>query len=393
MRKRIRFASVVVAGLLAGMLASEGQQVRPEIGFVKGISWGWLGHRGEYEGPAAAESMRKLAKTGADWVCIVFATNMTAPDDPDFTWGADNPRMVSDDEVRRAIDLARENKLKVILKPVVNCADGTWRGWIRFYRPLTDREKQAGTVGEFDPWGKKPRMRVGEVTDTDAWQAWWSNYADFILHYAALAQEKNVELFCLGCEMNSTETHVDEWRQLIRQVRAEYAGPLVYDINHGRESALGWWDAVDVIGISAYYEVPPQHGETASQSAKETTPQAEIKSRLEGVRDALAAVSKKHNKPILFIETGVTNVRGAAHYPWSHPLENPDCPLDEVEQANYYRAFFEVFWNEPWFKGFAWWDWPAKLYPVEEATKNRSFCIYGKQAERVLRDWYSQPRP
>ena len=394
MRSTSRCVGVLLILFLLALeaVAQESPVSRP-LGFVKGISWGWVGSRGEYASPEAAESMRKLAETGAEWVCIAFAANLNTPHDTDFTWGDENSWMVTDDELREAIDLARENGLKVMLKPVVNCTDGTWRAWIRFYRPVTDEERAAGTTGEFDPWGDEPHMREGEVTDLEAWAKWWDNYSAFLVHYAKIAQEKDVELFCLGCEMNSTEQFVDRWRELIAQVRDAYDGQLTYDINHGREAELPWWDAVDVISVSAYYEVPPPEGSTVEEAIEATTAQEEIEARLVGVKEQLAEVSRKWNKPILFIETGVTNVRGCARYPWSHPNANPDSPLDEAEQANYYRAFYDVFWDEPWFMGFAWWDWPARLYDRDAAAENRGFCIYGKQAEDVVREWYAKPAP
>ena len=52
-----------------------------------------------------------------------------------------------------------------------------------------------------------------------------------------------------------------------------------------------------------------------------------------------------------------------------------------------------TFWNEPWFCGFAWWDWPARLHPKERAGTDKGFCCYGKPAEQVLRTWYAKPRP
>lgn len=363
------------------------------LGFVKGFSWGWVGSRGDYASPQAAESMKELAETGADWVCIAFGANMKSFHDPNFVWGDENASMVTDEELRRAIDLARDNGLKVILKPVVNCADGTWRAWIRFFRPVTDEERAAGVTGEFDPWGGEPQMRAGEVTDQNTWATWWDNYSAFLVHYAKIAQQGDVELFCLGCEMNSSEQFEDRWRGLISQVRDVYDGMLTYDINHGRELSLPWWDAVDVISVSAYYEVPPPENVAVEDAIETTTPQNEIEARLEGVKEELAAISQKWNKPILFIETGVTNVRGCARYPWSHPNEKPDSPLDEAEQANYYRALFKVFWDEPWFMGFAWWDWPARLYDRDAAAENRGFCVYGKQAEDVVREWYAKPAP
>jgi len=90
------------------------------LGFIKGYSWGWVGTKGQYTDPAAVDSMKKLADSGAKWVCLAFAANMPSAENPSFDWGDTSPSMVSDDEVRRAIDLARKNKLKIILKPVVN---------------------------------------------------------------------------------------------------------------------------------------------------------------------------------------------------------------------------------------------------------------------------------
>lgn len=362
--------------------------------YVKGYSWGWVGSRSDYASSEAADSMEKLAETGAEWVCIAFCTYMESPNKPNFTWGDDEPWMVTDDEIRRAIKLARDNNLKVILKPVVNCKDGTWRAWIKFYRPLTDEEKAKGKTGEIDPWGNEPVERKGETKDLTAWGEWWNNYQNFLIHYAEIAKENDVEIFCLGCEMSSTEEFVDRWRNAIGEVRAIYDGQLVYDINHGREETLPWWDAVDIIGVSGYYAVPPSGGETLEQAVQETTTEEEIATELAKVKEQLSQVSARWQKPVLMIETGVTNVRGCSRYPWSHPDANPESPLDEAEQANYYRAFFKTFSEDaPWFMGYAWWDWPARLYPREQANQNRGFCVYGKEAETVLKEWYAKPTP
>jgi hypothetical protein len=362
-------------------------------GVIKGVTWGWVARRGEYSSPAAADSMQKLAETGATWVCIAFAATAPTYDAADFRWGDDAPDMASDADIRRAIQLARDNGLKVILKPTINCGDGTWRAWIRFFRPLTDAERAEGATGVDDPWGETPTRREGMAVDEQKWSTWWRHFSNFLIHYAELAADENVEVLCLGCEMNSTEADEARWRQTIAAVRTKYSGLLTYNSNHGRERDLAWWDAVDLISISAYYEVPPPAGVTVEEAAKTATSKQDMLARLQGVKSELAALSAAHDKPILFIEAGVTNVRGGARYPWSHPNAHPESPLDEAEQANYYAAHFETFWGEPWFMGFAWWDWPATLYPAGRADENRGFCIFGKQAEEVLKEWYAKPTP
>lgn len=380
-----------LALLAVGGPVGDGRAEDP-LGFVRGHSWGWVGSRGDYASPAAADSMKKLAETGADVVCIAFAPNMPTYDTPRFVWGDGNPRMVTDDEVRQAVDLARENGLRVILKPVVNCDDRVWRAWIRFHRPLTAAEREAGVEGVDDPWGEEPRFREGEAIDQEAWAEWWACFGEFLEHYAEIAAEKEVEAFCLGCEMNSTESFVDEWRRVIQRVRGKYEGLLTYDANHGREKKVPFWDEVDFLSVSAYYPVPPPGGMTEEEAVKSTTPKEQILATLVEVREELRGLHSHYKKPILFIETGVTNVRGCARYPWSHPDAQLGSPIDEQEQANYYEAMFETFWGEPWFKGFTWWDWPAGLYPAEMAARQRGFCVYGKQAEGVVRDWYARPR-
>jgi Glycoside Hydrolase Family 113 len=383
---------VVALMILTGSVWAAEQADPASLGFIKGYSWGWVGRRGEYASPAAAESIQKLGNTGANWLCLAFAPDMETYDTPEIRFSDANPNMATDDEIRQAIDLARENGMEVILKPVVNCQDGTWRAWIRFFRPVTDEERAAGTTGELDPWGETPKMREGEVQDTKKWDAWWEDYTNYQVHYAKLAEEKKVPALCLGCEMNSTEAFEDKWRHLIAEVRKVYGGLLTYDVNHGGEDNVKWFDAVDFISISAYHPIPPVAGETPDEAAGRTTTVEEIKAGMVPIRDRMRAISAKWHKPILFIETGVTSVRGCAHTPWAHIDETVDRPTDEQEQANYYQAQFETYWDEPWFMGWCWWDWPARLYDESAAATDRSFCVYGKQAESILREWYAKPR-
>lgn len=363
-----------------------------DIGFVRGYTWGWDGQRGDFASPAAADSMAKLAETGIDHICIAFAANMQTPSSAEFQWGDDSARMPSDAEVRGVISLAREHGLKVILKPTVNCDDQTWRAWIGFYRPLTQQEKASGVTGVEDPWGPTTRFREGEAIDTDAWRTWWSHYRQFLEHYARIAEEEGVEAVCIGCEMNSSESFVEDWRSTIQGVRNRYDGLLTYNCNHGRESTVPWWDALDFISVSGYYPTPPPQGVSTKEAALKRTPKPMILAALEGVRRELSELSEKEGKPVLFIETGVTNVRGAARYPWSHPTALMDSPIDDKEQLHYYEAMFETFWDEPWCAGFCWWDWPTKLYTKEAAPTVRSFCVYGREAEQTVRAWYAKER-
>jgi hypothetical protein len=34
-----------------------------------------------------------------------------------------------------------------------------------------------------------------------------------------------------------------------------------------------------------------------------------------------------------------------------------------------------------------WWDWPTKLYNEDKAKEDKGFCIYGKAAEQIVREY------
>jgi len=121
----------------------------------------------------------------------------------------------------------------------------------------------------------------------------------------------------------------------------------------------------------------------------DTTVEA-LKHRLKPIKERIRKLSKRLDRPIFFIELGMCSARGCSAAPWTHP--NPDLIYDGDEQKRYYQAIIETFWDEPWFIGFAWWDWPPNLYSMEEAKSDTGFCIYGKPAEQVVQQWYAKPR-
>lgn len=345
-------------------------QIPLPVGFIKSFSWGWTGWRGQYEGPEPKESMQKLAATNANWVCLAFGAEMETFDSPNILWAENNPNMVTDDEIRHAVGLARENGLKIIMKPVVNVRDGTWRAWIKF-------NTEDGTK------------------DLQAWENWWQDFRAMLIHYAKIAQETRCEMLCLGCEMEATEDAEDQWRALIAEIRQVYKGVITYNANHSREDKITWWDAIDVISMSAYYPVGTDDVGLALADDLSKVPSSDssveaIKKRWQPIKEKLANVSYAYKRPILFIELGVCSAKGFSAAPWTH--HQPTAIYDGDEQQRYYQATLETFWDEPWFMGFTWWAWPPQLYAPQEAKSDTGFCIYGKPAEKLVTEWYKKSR-
>lgn len=302
---------------------------------VSGMTWGWVGTRGTWTGPAADFSMEEMAKLGVNWTAIALSALQETPQSTEIPYG-DEPT-VTDDEVRAAIRKAKSLGLKVCLKPVVNVANGTWRAHIGF----------------FDE----------EVPGEPSWAQWFASYGKFIAHYAAIAEEEGCEMLCIGCEMVQTDKREAEWRALIAGIRPIYSGLITYNCDKYQEGRVKWWDAVDIISSSGYYPID----------------------EWEAHLDRIEGVLKQWDKPFFFMEAGCPSREGSPLRPndWSLP-GGPS----ESEQQRYYEAMFAACSQREWMRGYMLWDWPAKLYDARDAAANDDYCMYGKAAAKTVGDFY-----
>ena len=323
---------------------------------IKGYTYGWDSHKGMLGTEKSAESIKAMAAMGGNWACLAFAVTQERFSSTRF--GFDYRWCNTDREIERGISQLKENGLKVCLKPILNCEDGTWRANITFPErefPVYDR---SGMLVSY-------------------WNEWFSCYNAFICHYAEIAEYTGCEMFCIGCEMIGTEHKETEWRDLIARVLEIYHGPLVYNANHGKEENVKWFDALDYIGTSAYYPVAREGGVSSDEMLK----------AWEYHKNGLKRISEKFGKKIIFMEIGCRNASGCAVMPWD--FVHKEYPRDEDEQYNFYESALKAMWDEPYFEGFFWWDWKTFLLPPEKIALDTDFGIHGKKAEKLLTDWYT----
>lgn len=315
---------------------------------IKGYTWGFYSGSGAFATKEAEQSMEYLASLGLNWICIpvncfqeaFYSVNVFS------LFG----RTQTDDEVRFAVRKAKSLGLKVCLKPMVDCLDRSWRARINF-----------------------------PAETNEYWDKWFGSYTRFMLYYAKLAEAEGVEMLCTGCEMAGMDAQTERCVELIGKVREVYTGIVMHNINHGDEFRFPWLGETDIIGISAYYPVS-EPGDNSIDI---------MRRRWAEHRERVRQCHERYGKPVMFAEIGVRNERGCTMYPWDFRYR-PDMPYDEQEQADFYRSAMETMWEEPYFRGFFWWDWKAKLPPAEKASENKDFTIYRKKAEAVLKEWYTK---
>lgn len=298
---------------------------------VCGMTWGWVGTRGTWATPEAEESMDRLAEHAVTWTAIAYAAEQATAFSTEIPF--DQPPTVTDEEIVWAIRAAHARGLKVCLKPVVNVSDGTWRAFIGFF-----------------DW---------DVPGEPSWTEWFTSYRRFILHAARIAQDEGCEMLCIGCEMVRADGQEAHWRRLIGEVREVYTGLLTYNCDKYQEDHVTWWDAVDVISSSGYYPV----GQWEQQL------------------DRIERVVETSGKPFFFMEAGCPSREGSPDEPNNWNLRGDPSG---AEQVRYYEAMFAACRARAWVRGLMLWDWPATLYPLDDADRNDDYCPYGKPAGRVM---------
>lgn len=342
-KRNIVIQSIVIACIF--FIASSGW-----CGFQKGVCYvTWSKDR--YSTAQSDASLKELAKTGTKWVAILTTWYQDKCYTVNIFPTKDTP---SDSSLIHAIEVAHSLGMKVMLKPhldIIDTSDGSWRGDIA-------------------------------CSTEPNWQIWFESYRDFILHYAKIAQEHNVEMLCIGTELTSVSTIKESmWKGIvIKGVREVYKGPLTYAANWDDEYAhVKFWDALDYVGIDAYFPLSEKAAPTFE----------EIKKGWEPWIKSIEEFQKKVNKPIIFPEVGYCSAEGTAKAPWEEITDGGK--LNPQLQADCYRALLETFWNKEWFYGVYWWKWGTDVR--FGGPHNKGFTPQNKIAQQVMTQWYRKSAP
>jgi HEAT repeats len=305
-------------------------------GFQRGACW-WFS---EARGDAGRASFATLASLGVGWVSVhTWDPLQRALDDPKLL--EPHHRLVIDD-LGPIVQNAHTAGLRVMVKPHLE-------------------------MRRHDQWHNLIEMR----SEAD-WAEWFRGYGAYLLDHAARAQAAGADIFCVGRELDRTVIRREaDWRRLIAQVRGVFHGPLVYSANFDSYEGIAFWDALDYVGISAYF----------SLSSDPDPVEASLEAGWARVLPRLEAVSRRFDRPVLLTEVGYPASARAAERPW----DEGGPPAEPWLQARCYEATLRALAARPWIRGAYWWLWEGTAQPP---FRDPSYSIQGKPAAFVLARWY-----
>jgi hypothetical protein len=204
-------------------------------GGIRGITLGPienLRHSGVgYGSPAYQRAVDEAVRLGATWVSLTpfgRAANLT-PTGIDLTFEA--PFAENRAAVLAAVRQAHARGLRVFLVPHLWVENGEWRALI-------------------DPG------------DDAGWARWAEAYRAFLLTWAEVAREGEVDMLSVGVELRSwvTTPRAGSMLEIIAAVRRVYPGLLTYSANWDDVEDTQVFGALDLIGINAFYPLAEHEG-------------------------------------------------------------------------------------------------------------------------------------
>jgi hypothetical protein len=309
------------------------------VGPIESSQWPERG----YGTARSALLVDQLSQMGTTWISVTPFGRIWSLSSQSIRMDFEAPYPGNRAALRRMVEQAHARGLKVLLIPHLWVETGGWRG-------------------EIDPGSPA------------GWEAYQRSYRDFVLAWASLAEEAGADAFSIGVECKSWSGRFDAtWRALIADVRGAFTGLLTYSANWDEADGVTFWDALDLIGVNAFYPLA-HHGGASFAEYLEGAARA---------RDALGRLSAALDMPAWFVEVGYTTRRDAAIEPWLWPDDMAQVTLDENEQARALAAVFEAFLPERWFAGFFVWRYYADLDDISQEDA-WGFSPHGKLAEPLL---------
>lgn len=306
--------------------------------FLRGMTVSCPGYGRIWGSSTMDASLEDLAALGVNWVSIHPYAGVRRDGTVEF-----QPAMRTG-YLERAVELADKHGIELFWKPhLAYWGSFEWRGTIAF----------------------------GD--DEARWRRFFDQYREWIVDQARFAEVHGVSLFSVGLEYEATTGHEAEWRRILAEVRRVYTGRITYSANWDRLDAVPFWDAVDVIGVQAYF--PLSQEDNPSSDALRRGWQEPIR--------VLKDLSRRHGKPVLLAEIGYDISPEAARQPWLTQSRNTES--NRALRLRLMEVALETLEGEDFIEGMFWWKW------IPGERRHRDFAMQPPEVQDVLRRAWGPP--
>ncbi|MCB1051578.1 MAG: hypothetical protein H6510_11300 [Acidobacteria bacterium] len=206
-----------------------------------------------------------------------------------------------------------------------------------------------------------------------------NSYRSFI--FALAEASPDVDYFIIGTEieqLTGTE-HRAYWLDLINGVRQRTQAKIGYGANWDRLDWVSFWDAVDFIGVQAYFPV-----------SEHANPQrADLEAGWDRILEQVDNFRTRYRRPVLFTELGYNCSVDAAREPWTyHESWGDKRPAAEALQALCYDvALSKIQKHGDGLWGCLLWKW------FVGDGRGENFLLNTPTIRQVIQKNWAEPHP
>ena len=315
--------------------------------YIKGFNFAHEGYAiyNGYGSKLSRQSLSEQASLGANTVALVPYSYMRDHQSPSFLPFMTRAGTETDEGLLEDRYQCLQLGMYTVLKPQIWLGSNQWPGSVEMQ------------------------------SDAD-WQAFFDYYYRWMRHYALLAEIHEMDMLCVGVEFaKASLKQPEKWRELIRQLKGIYSGPLTYAANWGEEfEKCTFWDELDYIGLNCYYPL----------SKDQQAEKKELSTAFQEILAKAQKVSQQYKRPLLFTEIGYTSTST----PWVQPhLDGKHQHYDGMAQKKCYEVVMENLPSHTdWCKGILWWKYPS--YTNHGGEGHTGFTPNDKPTEEILKSYF-----
>lgn len=364
--------------------------------------WSRASSGGGFTTPASLTNMQSQARLfHMNTVVIPVIADMPSRDGSELDWQSTDSKVntLPESDYVQAVKDAIKAGMVPILELEVRQEDTLSGG--------SDTSQLVGKIWSQLGSGANVGGQTGTIGQLES--NWFDNYTAFAVQYAAISRQYHLPYFIIGDSLtdvaydtSNTNAQADpagiiqvpgenlsacanigrrdcEWRHVIHAIKSQsydtidghqtqaggdYTGKLIYIANWDGEPTgsatdpefekITWWDAVDIIGIDAYFPLFSSNADVGVSDLVNAW--HGVGQGLGGEKDIfgrITAVQTKFGRPVALI-AGYASSSGANNDPSNLSGGTPDGGADQQEQLSDMQALLQTFSGQSWWDGVFW---------------------------------------
>ncbi len=219
------------------------------------------------------------------------------------------------------------------------------------------------------PWPWRGAIEFPEAADR---ARFFETYTTWITEIARAARD--ADGFSIGNETDKLVGCEAQWRAVIAAVRVETKARLTYAANFDAYARVPFWDALDAIGVQAYFPL------CEADDPCEADLRAGWRKAIEGMR----ALSLRTGKPVVCTELGYDLSLDAARRPWESGRHRRD-DARPLQERCLKVGLEEIGKETSWLRGAFLWKW------FVGAPRHEDFRMQAPEMQSVIAAIWAPP--